>query len=336
MNHEAQEAESIVHQAADLFETKYAFPAKGAEVATKLRERIESGESADASVDREFICSLTRLVRELSGDLHTGFAYFDSPQPMRDEETFQFGQVDEEDVLEGRIRNCGFHSVKRLGGNIGYIDLREFVPVAVGAETATAAMSLIADTEALIIDLRRNMGGVLDMISYVASYLFEEPVPMSSRYNHITGETTDYWTSADVPGRRFGLKPVYLLTSASTFSGGEGLAYDLKQHGRVTIVGEKTPGGANATKIYTLTPHVWTAVTYGITTNPISKTNFEGVGVEPDVAVDAEKALDEAHRLALLGIRKGLDRRDWLPRVLEAYREEVEEELERLAGAPFS
>ena len=181
-----QAAESIVRQAADLFETNYAFPEKGEEIAAGMRERVDAGDYTNVTVDRDLIVSLTRLVRGLSGDLHTGFAYFDSPQPMRDEETFQFGQVDEEDFLEGRIRNCGFHSVKRLGGNIGYIDLREFVPVAVGAETATAAMSLIADTEALIIDLRRNVGGVLDMISYIASYLFEEPVPMSSRYNHIT------------------------------------------------------------------------------------------------------------------------------------------------------
>lgn len=332
MNLDMCDAESIVRQAADLVESKYVFPQKGAEIAAKVRERIAAGEFADAVVDRDFIISLTRLFRSLSGDLHLGFAYFAKPQPMRDETAFVFGEVDDEDILEGRISNCGFHAVRRLGGNVGYIDLRQFVPVEVGGETATAAMSLVADTEALIIDLRENEGGVLDMITHIASYLFEEPVQMSSRYNHITGETTDYWTSTEVPGRRFGLKPLYLLTSADSFSGGEGFAYDLRQHGRVTIVGEKTPGAANATKIYTLTPHVWMAITYAVTTNPVSKTNFEGVGVEPDIHVEAEKALDEAHRLALLDIRKTLDARDWPERILDEYKEEVASELERLSG----
>ncbi len=336
MIHDAREAESIVRQAADLFETKYVFPEKGAEVAAKLRECTEAGEYSNVTVNRDFIRSLTRLVRDLSGDLHTGFAYFERPQPMLDEATFEFGDVDEEDALEAKIGNCGFVEIKRLGGNVGYIDLREFVPLELGEETAAAAMSVIADTEALILDVRENRGGRMDMIAFIASYLVEEPVQLSSLYNHITGETTEYWTRADVPGRRFGLKPLYLLTSSGTFSGGENLAYDLRHHNRGIVVGEKTAGAANATKIYTLTPHVWVGITYGYCVHPVTEANFEGVGVEPDVVIDAEKALDEAHRLALLEIRKDLEQRDWLERVLEKYRDEVESELERLTSAASS
>jgi C-terminal processing protease CtpA/Prc len=220
--------------------------------------------------------------------------------------------------------------VKRLDGNVGYIDLREFVPVGVGAATATAAMNLIADTEALIIDLRNNDGGRQDMAAHIASYLFSEPTQLSSRHNYVTGETTHYWTSGDVEGQRFGDKPLYLLTSHETFSAAECFAYDMKQLGRATLVGETTAGGANPTKIYTLTPHVWMAIPYGYHVNPVTGTDWEGVGVPPDVEVEAERALGEAHRLALLGIRETVDR-DWPPRLLGEFLEEVDRALERLA-----
>jgi len=324
------DAERIVKQAAELVADRYAFPDKAAEIAAGIEERLSAGEFAESAVDRDFCRGLTRLFQDLSDDKHLGFAFFDKSQSMRDETTYIFGALDEEDHLEGRIGNCGFRVVKRLAGNVGYIDLREFVPSGVGAATATAAMSLIADTEALIIDLRYNDGGRQDMAAHIASYLFPEPVQLSSRHNHITGETTDYWTSAEVQGRRFGGKPLYLLIGAETFSAAECFAYDLKHLGRATLVGQTTAGGANPTKIYTLTPHVWIAIPYGYHVNPITGTDWEGVGVPPDVEVNADRALDEAHRLALLGIRESLDR-DWPLRLLEEFTTEVEKALEQLA-----
>ncbi len=331
MTPKASSAEYIAQQAADLFESKYAFPEKGAEVASEVRERIVAGAFTDVRLDRDFIRSMTKLFRELSGDLHVGFAYFDEPQPMLDEETYEFGQIDEEDIAEARVHNYGFYEVRRLAGNIGYIELRAFAPAEIGAETVGAAMTLIADTEALILDVRKNSGGKMNMIACIASYLFDEPVQMSSLHNCITDETTDYWTSREVPGRRFGTKPFYMLIGPETFSGGENLAYDLKQLGRVTLIGAKTAGAANATKIYTMTPHVWMAITYGYCVHPVTETNFEGIGVDPDVAVDPAEALEEAHRLALLEISKNLER-DWPKSVLDSFKDEVSRELERLSG----
>jgi len=325
------DAETVVRRAADLVEERYAFPAEAGAIAAAVRGRLSAGEFAESTIDRAFARRLTALFRDLSGDKHMGFAFFDDPQPMRDEEDFVFHEITDEDRLEGRCRNCGFHAVTRLAGNIGYIDLREFVPAEVGGPTADAAMGLVADTEALIIDLRRNDGGRQDMVAHIAGYLFDEPVQLSSRHNHITGETTHHRTSREVAGRRSGGKPLYVLTSRDTFSAGEAFAYDLKHLGRAILVGETTAGGANPTKIYTLTPHVWMAIPYGWITNPITGTNWEGVGVSPDVEIDAERALDEAHRLALLGIRDTLDR-DWPRPLLDEYVSEVEQALCTLDG----
>ncbi len=325
----ASDAEAIVQQAADLVEVRYAFPEKAVEIAATVRARLAGGEFADATVDREFCRGLTRLFQGLSSDKHMGFAFFDEPQPMRDESTYVFGALDQEDHIEGRLRNCGFHAVRRLAGNVGYIDLREFVPAGVGAATATAAMNLIADTEALIIDLRHNDGGRQDMAAHIAGYLFDEPTLLSSRYNHITGETTHYRTSKDVEGKRFGEKPLFLLTSRETFSAAECFAYDMKHLDRATLVGETTAGGANPTKIYTLTPHVWMAIPYGYHVNPITESDWEGVGVPPDVEVVADRAFDEAYRLALLGVRETPDR-EWPQSLLDELAAEVNEALDRL------
>jgi hypothetical protein len=327
----ALDAEGIVDQAVRLVERCYAFPSRAADIAGAVRDRLARGEFRGITVDRDFCRSLTRLFQALSNDKHMGFAYFDKPQPMRDEANYVFGALDEEDYQEGRFRNCGFHAVRRLDGNVGLIDLRSFCPVDIGGPTATAAMNLVADTEALIIDLRSNDGGRQDMAAHIASYLFDEPTRLSSRYNYITGELTEYWTSPEAEGRRFGSRPLFLVIGAETFSAAECFAYDMKHLGRATLVGERTAGGANPTKIYTLTPHVWVAIPYGYHINPITGTDWEGVGVPPDIEIGSAEALNEAHRLALLGIRSTLNRK-WPGRLLEEFSSEVDAALRRLSN----
>lgn len=332
MRDKTADAEAIVRQAVELVERRYAFPRVASKIASAVRERLTGGEFAGMIVDRAFCKRLTRVFQELSRDQHMGFAYFDKPQPMRDEAGYVFGALDEDDIIEARHWNCGFAAVRRLDGNVGYIDLRQFTPVAIGGPTATAAMRLVADTEALIIDLRSNDGGRQDMAAHIAGHLFSEPTQLSSRYNYVTGEFTEYWSAPETEGRRFGDKPLFLLVGKHTFSAAECFAYDMHQLGRATLVGERTAGGANPTKIYTLTPHVWMAIPYGFHVSPITGTDWEGVGVSPDVEVPAAAALNEAHRLALLGVRDTLDR-EGLARLLDELRTEVETALERLSGS---
>lgn len=112
--------------------------------------------------------------------------------------------------------------------------------------------------------------------------------------------TRAFWTLRELAGKRFGpKKPVYVLVSKSTFSGGEELAYDLQSLHRAKVVGETTAGGAHASDGHVLDAQFRIAVPDEIAINPVTKKNWERAGVVPDVAVPAEAALEEAHRRAL-------------------------------------
>ncbi len=201
--------------------------------------------------------------------------------------------------MMGQI-NFGFERVERLAGNVGYLDLRAFAPPPLMGETAAATMAFLANTDAVIIDLRQNGGGSPDAVALMASYLVgPQPVRLNDIYDRPTGETRQFRTLPYVPGKRLVDQDVYLLTSARTFSAAEDFTYALKNLKRATIVGEITGGGAHPVGPHRLTDHFMIAVPSGRSISPITHTDWEGVGVEPDVRVRADQALATAHLMAL-------------------------------------
>jgi C-terminal processing protease CtpA/Prc len=135
------------------------------------------------------------------------------------------------------------------------------------------------------------------MVAYVTSYLFTKRTHLNDLWTRRTNETREHWTS-DVPGMRFGdQKPVYVLTSKRTFSGAEEFSYNLKNLKRAVIIGETTGGGAHPVSGHKIDDHFTIGVPFARAINPISKTNWEGTGVEPDVKVPAAEALATAQRM---------------------------------------
>lgn len=194
--------------------------------------------------------------------------------------------------------NCGFRKAEQLDGNVGYLKFNMFAPPEICGPTASAAMNFLAGTRALILDLRDNGGGSPSMVAFVASYLFDRRTHINDLWTRRTDSTQEFWTQDSVPGRRFGgEKPVYVLTSANTFSGAEEFAYDLKTLKRATIVGETTGGGAHPVRGRRIDDHFMIGVPFARAINPITHTNWEGVGVEPDVKVSASEALATAQKL---------------------------------------
>jgi C-terminal processing protease CtpA/Prc len=164
-------------------------------------------------------------------------------------------------------------------------------------------MNFVANTEALIIDLRNCLGGYPDMVSLICSYLFsEKPVHLNSIYWKDEGKTQEFWTLRNISGDRFIGNPVYILTSKDTISAGEEFAFDLRMLDRATLVGERTNGSAHPGASYRLHPNFEVFIPIGYAINPISKDNWEGVGVEPDVSVPQEQGLTVSYKLALESI----------------------------------
>jgi hypothetical protein len=293
-----------------LLNETYIYPETAKKMEAAVRERIKNKEYEAITSAKELARTLTDHLQAVSKDKHLRVFYSHDqvPEPPRGEAPSR--EMRERMRAQGEASNYGFEKVERLEGNVGYIDLRGFHPAELGGETAAAAMNLVAHTDALIIDLRKNGGGAPSMVALICSYLFgPDPVHLNDFYHRHDDSTHQWWTLPHIPGKRYEGKPVYVLTSRRTFSAAEEFTYDLKNLKRATIVGETTGGGAHPGGVRRINEHFGLFVPTGRPINPISKTNWEGTGVAPDVDVPADLALKTAHLLALEESVKSLEAR---------------------------
>jgi len=246
-----------------------------------------------------FAMRLNDELREISRDKHLHVSYSARPIPPQPAVQPTPSPAEQEEYRRHMEEiNCGFVRVEWLEGNVGYLKFNMFADPDVCAPTAAAAMNFLAGTRALVVDLRDNGGGDPSMIAYISSYLFSKRTHLNDIWTRKTGATKEFWTRDSVPGRRFGgEKPIYVLTSGRTFSGAEEFAYNLKNLKRATIIGETTGGGAHPVSMHRVDEHFMIGVPFARAINPITRTNWEGVGVEPDVKVPAIEALATAQKL---------------------------------------
>jgi hypothetical protein len=293
---EAHEVAEVAEQVIALVQSHYLDPAVGAAISDVLVAALAAGRYG---IDEEALAeAVTADLQSINGDKHLRLNY-------HAEELAERAPGDDSEEYAEMARwagetSAGIVRVERLAGNVGHVDIDPVLfPVALCGQAMTAAMTLVAPCRALIIDVRRCLGGEPAMVAWLCSYLFDhEPVQLSSLQER--GCLTQSWTLPFVPGARFGAtKPVYVLTSATTFSGGEQLSYDLQQLGRATVIGEVTRGGAHAREGFRVHPHLEATVSVAAAVNPISGANWEGSGVTPDIEVPADEALARAHQLAL-------------------------------------
>jgi hypothetical protein len=275
----------------------YVFPEAAKGMADAVRARQKRGEYDAVTNGMTFASLLTQHLREVSHDKHLRVNFSAAKIPDRPE-----GPPSPEAVANYKKQmervNCGFVKVEQLPGNVGYLKFNMFADPDVCGPTATAAMTFLGGVDALIVDLRDNGGGDPAMVALISSYLFDEPTHLNDLWTRTTNETAQYWTLPYVPGKRLGKeKPVYVLTAKRTFSGAEEFSNNLKALKRATIVGETTGGGAHPVSGHRIDDHFSIGVPFARAINPITKTNWEGTGVEPDVKVPAADALTTAQKL---------------------------------------
>ncbi|GAB2870259.1 hypothetical protein GCM10027277_44430 [Pseudoduganella ginsengisoli] len=277
----------------------YVFPDVAEKMAASIRARQQRGEYDQVADGKAFAQLLEQHLREISHDKHIQIRYTPAPEAAARRGSAAPGASQASNAF-GRRVNFGFEKFERLEPNIAYLELRGFVDPSGGAETVAAAMGMAANADALIIDLRRNGGGSPRMVALISSYLFDlERVHLNDLYWRDGNRTEQFWTNPDVAGQRLGSKkPVYILTSKATFSAAEEFSYNLKQLKRAVIVGEVTGGGANPGGGFKFSEHVGGFIPTGRAINPITHTNWEGTGVQPDVVVPADQALQTALSLA--------------------------------------
>lgn len=285
-----------VAAAAALLDTFYVAPDVAKRVADTLRARSARGVYREHRNGVAFALRLDDELAELTHDRHLHVMYSVVPLPITAPARSPAETKRERERLHGL--HCGFAKVEVLPDDVGYVKLDMFADVEPCGARAAAAMRLIADTRALIVDLRDNGGGQPAMVSFIASFLFDRRTHLNDLWTRRTGVTEQFWTRDSVPGKRFGgTKPVHVLTSSRTFSGGEEFAYDLQQLQRARVVGQRTGGGAHPMAAHRIDAHFMITVPFARPINPVTQSNWEGVGVEPDVNVTADEALTTALRL---------------------------------------
>ncbi len=274
----------------------YVEPTVAQEMADSLKAHEARGDYSGISDGDAFAAQLTKDLQEVSHDKHlrVDFSPFKMPprtKPTPEDEA-RFHQQMEHD-------NCGFDEVEILPNNIGYVKFDGFMDASFCGPTVVAAMGFVAHTDAIIFDLRQNGGGQPAMVTLIASYLFDQPMHLIDIYNRKENSTTQNWTLSYLPGPRLTKQPVFVLTSKRTFSGAEEFAFDLKNQKRATIVGETTGGGAHPVSGHVVADYFMVDVPFAKSLDPVTNTNWEGIGVEPDVKVPAADALATAEQLAI-------------------------------------
>jgi hypothetical protein len=289
---------SVIAGAIAKLQESYLDPAMAQKMTDALLAHEKNGDDRRPMDGSDFANLLTRQLQEVSHDKHLGVGYTPVATPTRPE-----GPTPE-DMARYRgdmaRSNCMIESAKILPHNIAYLKINGFPNPAICAPRVAAAMQTVNGTSAIIYDLRDNHGGDPHMVALVATYLFARRTHLNDIYSPRSNRTEQFWTMTPPPtGNRLWNKPAYVLTSGRTFSGGEEFCYDLKSLKRATLIGEPTGGGAHLVRKQWIDDNFTIGVPIARPINPITKTDWEGTGVEPNIRVTAEDALAVAEQMAV-------------------------------------
>ena len=249
---------AVVEGISDVLREQYVNKEIGEKVIAALNSHLENGEYETFEDIERFAKRLTEDMREVGNDKHMLVTFLE-PSPETNGNADSTKPQPKSYLETLRLNNFGFgvtsvDTQSSPGRSIATLPIDCFVPtdakIASDWKEIRAAIgdiiSCVADADALIVDLRFNTGGSLETVALVQSYLFdsEEPIhllDMVDRNNIVHQSYSTLPVSAlPVGTTRFGgTKPLYVLTSCYTKSGGEYMAYCLQALNRASaIIGE--------------------------------------------------------------------------------------------------
>lgn len=292
----AQMKSEAISALSKLLIENYIFLDSAKKVEELLQRNLKNNVYDNIDDPRKFAETITSDMRSITRDKHLGLMF----APGMAEDLKTGGRAEDNPAIRKKYEeemkniNYQFKKLEILPGNVGYLELTGFTDPSIAKETGAAAMFFLANSNAVIFDLRENGGGDPNMVQFLCSYLFDKKVHLNDLYYRKEDKTTEYWTLEDVPGKKLASMDIYVLTSNYTFSGAEEFTYNLKNLKRATIIGETTGGGANPGEEMRVSDYFVAFVPTGRAINPITKNNWEGTGITPDIACKKEDALNVA------------------------------------------
>ncbi|PNQ72565.1 hypothetical protein C1T31_10440 [Hanstruepera neustonica] len=301
--------QEVITKLSQLMNDRYVFPDVAKATETHLKNQLAAGHFDSFTTYEAFAAALTESVQSINKDKHmrirTNPPYVapdNSPERAIEEQLDRMNRT--------RWYNAGFVDVKVIPGNVGYLDLRGFSGLENGQAHADAAMQFISRADAIIIDLTQNGGGSPRMVQYLCSYFFDDHRHLNSLYWREGDVTEEFWTLDKVNGIKLPDVPLFVMTSNRTFSGAEEFSYNMQTQKRATLVGQTTGGGANPGGTMPINENLNVFIPSGRAINPITQTNWEGVGVVPEVKTTPEDTYQTTLDLAVEAAKNYRAKRD--------------------------
>jgi len=293
------EKETIIAKTCSLLKKFYVIPEMAEKMAIHINKLHKKGTFKNIVQPEDLAKQLTRELRLLCNDKHLHMYLGSNPERRDVDHKLRriLGQLSE------KRKNYGLDRIQIYEGNVGYMSIHSVMHSKEAMMKVDSAMTFLSNTDAIIFDLRVNNGGDEAYMAHLFSYFFEKPTHINSLYWRSRDRTDEIWTGGEVPGKKMVDVPLFVLISKNTFSGGEAFAYELQTLKRAVIIGEVSAGGANPSSTWVVYKNLRISIPHGRAISPVTGTNWEGVGVKPDIVVSADKAL----KMALKEAKKGAE-----------------------------
>ena len=281
---DAAERSRVIEGLAAKLKQFYVLAQPAEKMAEALARHRRDGDYDNVTNGWVFANTLTADLRKVSGDKHllVSFSPIANGPPVRS----PYGAA----PRPTNRADCGFARSETLPGDIGYIKIDQFVDPNTCRSKATEVLTSVAHAKALVFDLRDAVGGQAGMVTFILGQLFDAPAQLSAVRSREPAGTQELHMGKPVAGLGFSATRVYVLTSSKTFSAAEWFAYDLQALKRATIIGEVTAGGAHIARPERIDERFGMNLPYAEAINPITASNWEHSGVQPDVRVSAAEA----------------------------------------------
>jgi hypothetical protein len=276
----------------------YIFPEKSAEISAHLNKQLEKGVYNKLTDPRKFAELIQGDINAVHRDGHLRIHYNPGLQKELLKPSEEQSGIDSSMLRNQLLTNYSFKRVEILGGNIGFVEFTGFSGFVDQAKpTVSSAFRFLCNTDAIIIDLRKNGGGSPWMVKHIASYFVNERTRLNDIYDRRAGKTGEFWADPEEAENMKLSMPLYILTSKHTFSAAEDFTYAMQVNKRALIVGDTTGGGAHPTGPVSLGQGFVADIPFARSINYITQKDWEGTGVIPDVPVAGDQALIKAQKI---------------------------------------